>query len=65
MNDCMSLNLPHKRAENLGYITLNMLQNLQRLNVRNWLAKELSDDHWLNVNEDTVADISLGLSKGK
>jgi hypothetical protein len=30
--------------------------------VSNWLAEELSDDHCLNVNKDTIADISLGLS---
>jgi len=28
-------------------------------NVRFWLAEELSDDHWLNVNNGTIEDISL------
>jgi len=36
-----------------------MLLNLQRLNVRNWLAEEVSNDHLLNVNKDTKPDVSL------
>jgi hypothetical protein len=27
-----------------------------------WLAEEVSNDHWLNVNKDTKEDLSLGLS---
>jgi len=37
----------------------------QNLNVRIWLAEELSDDHWLNVNKDTKADVRLGLPSDK
>jgi len=31
----------------------------QKLNDRFWLAEELSEDHWLNVNKDTKADTPI------
>jgi hypothetical protein len=36
--------------------------SITQANVSIWLAQELSDDHWLNVNNDTKEDLSLGLS---
>ena len=35
----------------------------QKLNDRFWLAEELSEHHWLNVNKDTIADINEFKSK--
>jgi hypothetical protein len=32
---------------------------LLMLNVSYWLAEELSDDHWLNVNKDTKTEVLL------
>lgn len=37
----------------------------EKLNVRNWLAEEVSNVHWLNVNKDTIADVSFGLFSDK
>ena len=61
----MSLNQPHKQAANLGGITLNMIIVSQKIYDRFWLAEELSDDHWLNVNKDTKAEVSIGFANDK
>jgi hypothetical protein len=38
---------------------------LQWLNVSFWLAEELSDAHWVNVNNDTKAEVSIGFANDK
>jgi len=47
------------------FLVIHVAMTEVKSNVDFWLAEEISNSHWIYVNKDTIADVSLGLSNDK